>query len=171
MKTNPINYSDVVNKKYVDSGLKQDGIISDSSNIVPLTINPTSGELSFPLVTNQYVDNFVYDVLQLILEFTNKTGTDLWLDCDLELAAGMSSLAEFFKASDSYSGSTGKGHETLPLIGNYYALIEASTPNNGVYSNAHITHARHQNNTKVKFCYQYVLILDYNIKLWMIMER
>ena len=114
------------------------------------------GEISFPLALKQYVDNFVYDVLQMILEFTNDTGTDLWLDCDLEVAAGMSSLVGFFKTSDSTTGSTGTGPETLPPIVEYYAFIEASTPNNGVdrLQITHITNAKHQNSTKVKFWYQ-----------------
>ena len=115
----PINDSDIVNKRYVDSGLKQDGIVSETSNIVSLIVNTTIGELSFPLITKQYVDRFVYDVLQTIVEFTNNTGTDLWVDCDLEVAAGMSSFAGFFKASDSITGSTGTGPETLPPIGDY----------------------------------------------------
>ena len=93
----PINDSDAVNKRYVDSGLKQDGIVSETSNIVSLIVNTTIGELSFPLVTKQYVDKFVYDVLQTIVEFTNNTGTDLWVDCNLEVADGMSSFAGFSK--------------------------------------------------------------------------
>ena len=149
----PINDSDVVNKKYVDSGLKQDSLVSDTSNIVPLIIKTTSGKLSFPLATKQYVDNFVYDVLQMILEFTNNTGTDLYLDCDLELAIGMTSFAGFFKASDSNTASTGMGPETLPPIGNHQAFIEAFTPNNGVNRYAHITYAKHQNIIKVKLWY------------------
>ena len=149
----PINDSDAVNKRYVDSGLKQDGIVSETSNIVSLIVNTTIGELSFPLVTKQYVDNFVYDVLQTIIEFTNNTGTDLWVDCNLEVATGMSSFAGFFKASDSITGSTGTGPETLPPIGNYYAYIEASTPNNGVGKYGHITYTKHKNITKVKFWY------------------
>ena len=73
----PIFDNDVANKKYVDSGLKQDGIVSDTSGVVPLIVDTTSGEASFLLVTKQYVDNFVNDVLQMILEFTDNTGTDL----------------------------------------------------------------------------------------------
>ena len=149
----PINDSDAVNKRYVDSGLKQDGILSETSNIVSLILNTTNGELSFPFVTKQYVDKFEYDVLQMILEFTNNTSTDLWVDCDLEVADGMSSLAGFFKASDSITGSNGTGPETLPPIGDYYAYIEASTPNNGVDKYAHITYTKHENITKVKFWY------------------
>ena len=44
----------VVNRRYVDSGLKQDGKVLDTSNIVPIIINTASGELSFPLVTKHY---------------------------------------------------------------------------------------------------------------------
>ena len=64
----PINDNDVL-KKYVDSnvgGLKQDGVVSDSSNNIALFINTTNGELVFPLATKRYVDNFMYGVLQLI---------------------------------------------------------------------------------------------------------
>ena len=149
----PIYDNDAVNKRYVDSGLKQDGTVSETSNIISLIVNTTNGELSFPLVTKQYVDKFVYDVLQTIVEFTNNTGTDLWVDCDLEVAAGMSSLAGFFKASDSITGSTGTGPDTLPPIGDYYAYIEASTPNNGVDEYAHITYTKHEKIAKVKFWY------------------
>ena len=74
---NLIYKCDAVNKNYVDRGLKQDGIISDTSDVVPLIVNRTSGEQSFILTTKQYVNNFVYDVLQMILAFTNDTGTDL----------------------------------------------------------------------------------------------
>ena len=65
----------------------------------------------------------------------------------------MSSFAGVFKASDSITGSTGTGPETLPPIGNYYAFIEASTPNNGVDKYGHITYTKHENFTKVKFWY------------------
>ena len=149
----PINDNDAVNKRYVDSGLKQDGIVSETSDVVSIIVNTTNGELSFPLVTKQYVDRFVYNVLLTMLEFTNNTGTDLWIDCALEVGAGMSSLAGFFKASDSITPSTGTGPETLPPIGSYYAYIEASTPNNGVDKYAHITYTKHKNITKVKFWY------------------
>ena len=148
-----INDIDAAKKKYVDRGLKQDSIISETSNVIPLIVNSTSGEQSFLLTTKQYVDNFVYDVLQMILEFTNNTGTDLWIDCDLEVAVGMSSFAGSFKASDSITSSTGTGPDTLPPIGNFYDYIETSTPNNGVDRYAHITHTKHQNITKFKFWY------------------
>ena len=89
----------------------------------------------------------------MILEFTNNTGTDLLLECDLEVVEGMSSFAGFFKVSNSITPSSGTGPDTLPPIGTYYAYIEASTPNNGVDRYAHITYTKHQNFTKVKFGY------------------
>ena len=49
-----IDDNNVVNRRYIDSGLKQDGKVSDTSNIVPIIINTASGELSFPLVTKHY---------------------------------------------------------------------------------------------------------------------
>ena len=149
----PLYDSDAANKKYVDRGLKQDGVISETSNVVPLIVNTTNGEQSFLLTTKQYVDNLVYIVLQMILEFTNITGTDLWIDCELEVADGMSSFAGFFLASDSITASTGTGPDTLPPIGTFYAFIEASTPNNGVGRYAHITYTKHQNITQIKFRY------------------
>ena len=145
--SDPMNDSDAVNKRYVDSGLNQDGIVSDTSIIVSLIINTTNGELSFPLAAKLFDDNSVYDELQMILDITNNTGPDLSSDCDLEVAAGMTFFAEFFKASDSITSSSGTGPETLPPIGNYYNFIEASTPNNGVDRYAHFTYAKHQNNT------------------------
>ena len=106
----PFNDKDAANKKYVDSnvwGLKQDGVVSESSNIIPIFINTTNGDVSFPIATKQYVDNFMYDVLQMILEFTNNSGTDLWIDCDLDVSTGMSSLATFFESSNTGTGSVG----------------------------------------------------------------
>ena len=151
----PINDSDAVNKRYVDSGLKQDGIVSDTSDIVPIVINTTNGELSFQLATKQYVDKFMYDEFQTILVFTNNTGTNLWLDWVLEVAAGMSSLAGFFKSSNTGTSSTGTGPDLdgLPPIGDYYAYIEASNPNNGSDKYASITYTKHENITKINFWY------------------
>ena len=89
----------------------------------------------------------------MITEFTNYTGTDLWVDCDPEVAEGISSLAAFFKSSDSFTPSNLTGPETLPPIGTYYAYIEASSPNNGIDKYGQITYTKHQNITKVKFWY------------------
>ena len=154
----PINDNDAVNKRYVDSnvsGLKQDGIISDTSDIVPIVINTTNGELSFQLATKQYVDKFMYDEFQTILVFTNNTGTNLWLDWVLEVAEGMSSLDGFFKSSNTGTSSTGTGPDLdgLPPIGDYYAYIEASNPNNGYDKYASITYTKHENITKINFWY------------------
>ena len=122
--------------------MKQDGITSETSDVVPIIVNTTNGEQSFLLTTKHYVDKFVYDVLQMILEFTNNSGTELWIHCDLEVAVGMSSFAGFFKASDSITPSTGTRPDTLPPIGSFYAFIEGSTPNNGVDRYAHITYTK-----------------------------
>ena len=65
----------------------------------------------------------------------------------------MSSLAGFFKASHSITGSSGAGPETPPPIVDYYAFSEASTPNNGVDRYASMTYIKHQNITKIKFRY------------------
>ena len=51
----------------------------------------------------------MYDVLQMILEFTNNSGTDLWVDCDLEVSPGMSALSAFFKSSNTGTSSSGTG--------------------------------------------------------------
>ena len=151
-----INDSDAANKKYVDRRLKQYGIISETTNVVPLIINTTNGEMSFPLATKQYVDKFMYDDFQTILVFTNNTGTDLWLDWELEVSTGMSSLAGFFVSSNTGTNSSGTGPDLdcLPPIGDYYAFIETSTPNNGSNKYASITYTKHEHITKIKFWYQ-----------------
>ena len=151
----PIHDSDAANKKYVDRGLKQDGLVSDTSDVVPLIVNTTSGEVTLPFVTKDYSDKFMYDVLQTTLEVINNTANDLWLDCDLEVAVRMSSLSGFFKSSNTGTSSAGTGPDTegLPPIGTYHAFIEASNPNNGSGKYASITYSKHQNITKVKLWY------------------
>ena len=69
----PIKDNDAANEKYVNSKVTQDGVVSETSNIVSLTINTTNGEVLFPPTTKQYIDNFVCDVLQMIQGFTNNT--------------------------------------------------------------------------------------------------
>ena len=68
--SDPMNDSVAAIKTYVDpSGLKQDRMVTETSLIIRITI----GELSFPLVTKQYVDKFMYNVLQTILVFTKNS--------------------------------------------------------------------------------------------------
>ena len=59
----------------------------------------------------------------------------------------------FFKTSDSITGSAGPGPETLPLNDEYYAFIEAFIPNNGIDRYAHIKYAKHEKITRFKFWY------------------
>ena len=58
----------------------------------------------------------MYNVNQILLEFTNNTGTDLWLDWELELADGMSSLAGFFKSSNAGTGSRRTGPDLMVYL-------------------------------------------------------
>ena len=133
----PTNDNHAVNKKYIDSksreGLKQDPntIILSSSDIIPILVNTFVGEKSFPMATKEYVDKRVFNELQIITKFSNNNGEDLWTDWDLEISSGMNSLTGFFKSSNSTTGSGGTGPDFLPQIGEYYAFIETSNPNNG----------------------------------------
>ena len=132
--------------------MKQDGIISETSYIVPIIVYTTNGEIPLPFVTKKYVDNFMYDKLQMILEFTSNTGNDLRMDCVLEVAAGMT-ITVFFKSSNTRTSSAGTGPISLPPIGEYYAYIEASTPNNGEGKFETVTYTNHTNIVKIKFWY------------------
>ena len=128
-----MNDSDAVNKFYVDSnvdGLKQDGMVSDTSDIVSLLIKTTNGEVSLPFVLKYYVIIFMYNVKQMKLEFTNNTGNDLWIDCLLVITAKIT-VTGFFKSFNTGTSSAGTGTTSLPSIGEYYAYIEASAPNYG----------------------------------------
>ena len=79
----PSNDNDVANKKYVDSksitgAVKQDLSISitTSSEIVPLILTTTTGEISFPFVTKAYIEKYFFNTLQFVKSFTNNTGQD-----------------------------------------------------------------------------------------------
>ena len=65
----------------------------------------------------------------------------------------MNSLTGFFKSSNSTTGSGGTGPDSLPQIGEYYAFIETSNPNNGSDRYAIAKYSKHENITKIKFWY------------------
>ena len=160
INSDPINPLEVATKQYVDSkvipGLNQDPTktVLASSDLIHLIVNTSTGEISFPFATKDYVDKRVFNEFQVVTTFTNNSGVDLWVGWNLELLAGMTSAAGFFKAATNVSTpSTGTGPDGNPPIGTYYAFIETSTPNNGLDRYAIATYNQHTNITRISFWY------------------
>ena len=155
----PLNPLEVTTKRYVDSkvisGLKQDPNVTllSTSDLIPIIVNTFIGDVSFLIVTKEYVDKRVFYELQIMTKFTNNNGADLWTDWDLDISSGMNSLTGFFKSSNSRTSSSGTGPDFLPPIGENYAYIETSSPNYGPDRYAIAKDSYHGNIAKINFWY------------------
>ena len=158
--SDPINDNDVTNKKYVDSKFANDAVQQDdltvltsSSNIIALLLDTLDGLISFKIATKEYVDLKFAKPNSIFINFTNNSGSDLWPGFVLEVAAGMTDITGFFKSSNTTTSSSGTGPTISPPIGDYYAFIEASNPNNGAGKYGIATYTQFENIQRIKFWY------------------